>query len=94
MYGITGQHYAIDDDVFPIFDLHPAVEPRIDTEQTGVKLFIGPRGYQWPRACPGVCSVRAGSYIPLDGPQTEELLTYPKELHGSIAALTGSAGLL
>ena len=34
MYGITGKHYAIDDDVLPILDLHPAFEPRIDIEQT------------------------------------------------------------
>jgi hypothetical protein len=49
MYGITGEHYAIDDDVLPILDLDPAVEVRIDIEETGVKLFIGPREYEWPR---------------------------------------------
>jgi hypothetical protein len=69
MYGITGEHYAIDDDVLPTLDLHPPVEPRIDIEQTGVKLFIGPGEYERPRGCPDVCSVRTGSYIPLDGPQ-------------------------
>ena len=42
MNGITGEHYAIDD-VLPTLDLHPAVEVRIDIEETGVKLSIGPR---------------------------------------------------
>ena len=42
MNGITGEHYAIDD-VLPTFDLHPAVEVRIDIEETGVKLSIGLR---------------------------------------------------
>jgi hypothetical protein len=64
MYGITGEHYAIDGDVLPILDLHPAVEPRIDIEQAGAMLFIRPREYEWPRGCPDVCSVRAGSNIP------------------------------
>ena len=68
MYGITGEHYAIDDDVLPILDLHPAVDVRIDIEQLGVKLFIGPREYEWPRGCPDVRSVRTGFCIPLDGP--------------------------
>jgi len=46
MYGITSEHYAIDDDILPILDLHPAVEVRIDIEEAGVKLFIGPREYE------------------------------------------------
>ena len=71
MYSITGEHYAIDDDVLPILNLQPAVEVRIDIEETGVKLFIGPREYEWPRGCPDVCSVRTGFYIPLDGLQGE-----------------------
>jgi hypothetical protein len=73
MYGITGEHYAIDDNVLPILDLHPAVEVRIDIEETGVKLFIGPREYEWPRGCPDVCSVSMGFYKPLHGPQIEDL---------------------
>jgi hypothetical protein len=60
MFGITGEHYAIDDDVFPTLDLHAAVEVRIDIEETGVKLFIGPREYEWPRGCPDVCSISTG----------------------------------
>jgi hypothetical protein len=58
MYGITGEHYAIDDEVLPNLDLHPAVEVRIDIEETGIKLFIGPREYEWPRGCPDARSVR------------------------------------
>jgi hypothetical protein len=73
MYGITGEHYAIDDDVLPTLDLHPAVEVRIDIEETGIKLFIGAREYEWPRGCPDVCSVRTGFYRPLDGTQREGL---------------------
>jgi len=73
MYGITGEHYAIDDNVLPILNLDPAVEVRIDIEETGVKLFIGPREYEWPRGCPDVCSVRTEFYSPLDGPQREDL---------------------
>jgi hypothetical protein len=42
-YGIIGEHYAIDDDALPTLDLHPAVEVRIDLEETGDKLFIGRR---------------------------------------------------
>ena len=60
MYGITGEHYAIDDDVLPILDLHPADKVRMDIGETGVKLFIGPREYDWPRGCRDVCSVRTG----------------------------------
>jgi hypothetical protein len=73
MYGITGEHYAIDDDVLQILDLQRAVEVRIDIEETGVKLFIGPRVYEWPRNCPDVCSVSTGFYSSLDGPQREDL---------------------
>ena len=73
MYGINGEHYAIDDEVLPTLDLGPAVEVRIDIEETGVKLFIGPREYEWPRGCPDVSSVRTSFYIPLDGPKREEL---------------------
>ena len=73
MYSITGEHYAIDDNVLPILDLHPEVEVRIDIEETGIKLFIGPREYEWPRGCPDVCSVSTGFYRPLDGPQREDL---------------------
>jgi hypothetical protein len=72
MYGITGEHYAIDD-VLPILDLHPTAGVRIDIEETGVKLFIGPREYEWPRGWPDVCSVRTGCYIPQHGPQREDL---------------------
>ena len=60
MYGITGEHYAIGDAVLPILDLHPAVKLRMDIGETGVKLFIGPREYDWPRGCRDVCSVRTG----------------------------------
>ena len=61
MYGIIGEHYAIDDKVLASLDLNQAVEVRIDIEETFVKLFIGPREYEWPRGCPDVCSVRMGS---------------------------------
>ena len=61
MDAITSEHYAIDDDVISTLNLDPAVEVRIDIEETGVKLFIGPREYEWPRGCPDVCSVRTGS---------------------------------
>ena len=44
MYSITGENYVIDD-VLPTLDLDPAAEVRIDIEETGVKLFIGPREY-------------------------------------------------
>ena len=73
MYDITGEHYAIDDNVLPILDLTPEVEVRIDIEETGVKLFIGPREYEWPRGCPDVCSVRTEFYSSQDGPQREDL---------------------
>jgi hypothetical protein len=72
MYGI-GEHYAIDDNVLPTLELHPAVEVRIDIEETGVKLFIGPREYEWPRRCPDACSVRTEYQVPLDGPRREDL---------------------
>jgi hypothetical protein len=43
MYDITGEHCcAIGDNVLSTLDLHPAVKVRIDIEETGVKLFIGP----------------------------------------------------
>ena len=73
MYGITGEHYAIDDNVPQTLNLHPVVEVRIDIEETGVKLFIGPREYEWPRGCPDVHSVRTGFFIPLDRPPKEDL---------------------
>ena len=73
MYGIISEHYAIDDDILSTLDLDLAVEVRIDIEETGIKLFIGPREYEWPRGCPDVCSVRTGLYIPLDGRQREDL---------------------
>lgn len=60
MSGITSEYYAIDDDVLPTLDLHPGVEVRIDIEETGVKLLIGPREYEWPRGCPDICFVRTG----------------------------------
>lgn len=66
MYGIT-------DDVLPTLDLHSAVEVRIDIQETGIKLFIGPREYEWPRGCPDVCSVRTGFSVPLDGQQRDDL---------------------
>lgn len=73
MYGITGEHYAVDDGILPILDLYPEVEVRIDIEETAVKLFIGPREYEWPRGCPDVCAVRTEIYEPLDGPQRKDL---------------------
>lgn len=73
MYDITSEHYAIDDSVLSSLDLDPSVEVRIDIEETGIKLFIGPREYEWPRGCPDVCSVRTGFYSPVDGPHTEDL---------------------
>ncbi len=91
MYGISGEHYAIDDDVLPILTLDQAVEIRIDIEETGVKLFIGLREYEWRRGCPDVCSVRTGLYSPLNGPQREDSLTHFEGLSGSIFSLTASA---
>jgi hypothetical protein len=73
MYGMRSEHYAVDDNVLPILDLYPEIEVRIDIEETGVKLFIGPREYEWPRGCPDVCSVRTEFYIPRDGPQKDDL---------------------
>jgi hypothetical protein len=73
MYTIAGEHYAIDDDVLPTLALDPAVEVRIDIEETGVELFIGPREYEWPRGCPDVCSVMTGFCRPLHGPHGEVL---------------------
>ena len=52
MYGNTSEHHAINDELLPTLTLQPAVEVRIDIEETGVKLFIGPREYEWPRCCP------------------------------------------
>jgi len=71
MYGITGKHYAID--ALPILDLYQASEVGIDIEEAGVKLFIGPQRYEWPRCCPNVFSVVAGFYRPRHGPQREDL---------------------
>jgi hypothetical protein len=65
MCGITSEHYAIDDNVLPILDLLSGVEVRIDIEETGVKLFAGPREYEWPQGCPDACSVSTGFYGPL-----------------------------
>lgn len=73
MYGITGEHYAVDDDVLGVLDLKSAIEVRLDIEETEVKLFIGPRKYEWPRGCPDVCSIRTGPHYPLDGPRREDL---------------------
>jgi hypothetical protein len=73
MYGITGEYYAVDDNVLPILDLHPAVEVRIDNEKTKPKLFIKPREYEWPRDCPDVYSVMTGFHRPVHGPQREDL---------------------
>ena len=70
---ITSEHYAIDDDVLASLNLDPSVEVRIDIEETGIKLFIGPREYEWPRGCPDVCSVRTEFSGSLDGPQREDL---------------------
>jgi len=52
MYGITGEHCLVDDTILPILDLHPAVEVRIGIEETGVKLFIGPRSTNGREAVP------------------------------------------
>jgi hypothetical protein len=72
MYGITGEHYAIDD-VFRFLELCPAVEARIDIEETGFKLFIGPREYELRRGCP-LCLLSKDRVLdPLDGPQREDL---------------------
>jgi hypothetical protein len=60
MSDIDGEHYTIDDEL-PTLDLHPAVEVRLDIEETGIKLFIGLREYEWPRGCPDVCSEGRGS---------------------------------
>ena len=84
MYGI-GEHYAIDDDVLPILDLHPTVD-------MGVKPCIEPRKYEWLRDCPDICSIRIRSHIPLDGPSKRRFASFPEELRGSIAAQTAVAG--
>jgi len=76
MYSLTGEHYAIDDDCLPILALHPTIEVRIDIEETGVKLIIGPREYEWPRGCPDVCSVRTGFCSPLDGAAERRFVVY------------------
>ena len=55
MNGMIGEHYAIDEDVLPNLSLNAAVEVRIDIEETEVKLFIGPREYEWLRGCPDAC---------------------------------------
>jgi hypothetical protein len=73
MYNMRSEHYAIDDSVLPVLNLHPAAEVRIDIEDTGVKLFIGPREYEWPRGCPDVSSVRTDFYIPQGGPRKDDL---------------------
>lgn len=73
MDAITSEHYAIDDDVLASLNLDPSVEVRIDIEETGIKLFIGPREYEWPRGCPDVCSVRTEFSGSLDGQQREDL---------------------
>jgi hypothetical protein len=52
MYGITSEHYAIDDGVLPIFDLHSTLEVKIDIEETRVTLSVGRREYEWPQAAP------------------------------------------
>jgi hypothetical protein len=70
---ITSEHYAIDDGVLPVLDLHSTVEVRIDIEETGVKLSIGRWEYEWPRRCPDVCSVSTGFCIPQSGPQRDDL---------------------
>jgi hypothetical protein len=62
MHGITCEHYSIDD-VLPFLNLRTAVEVGVDIEETGFKLFIGPREYEWPRGRPDVCSVRTGSTV-------------------------------
>lgn len=61
MYNLRSEHYAIDDSVLPVLNLQPAVQVRLDIEDTGIKLIIGPREYEWPRGCPDVCSVRTDS---------------------------------
>jgi len=74
MYGITGKHYAFDDGVLPDpLDLHPAAEVRIDIEEPGITLFIGPREYEWPLGSPALRTVGTGFCIPLDRPQREDL---------------------
>ena len=73
MYDLRSEHYAIDDTVLPILNVHAAVEVRIDIEETGIRLSIGPREYEWPRFCPDVCSVRTEFYIPQGGPRKDDL---------------------
>ena len=73
MDAITSEHYAVDDNVLSTLALDPAVEVRIDIEETGIKLFIGPREYEWPRGCPDVCSVVTGFYSPFNRPQRDDL---------------------
>jgi hypothetical protein len=42
MYGVPGEHYAVDNDVLTTLDLHPTVEVKLDIEETRVKP-IGPQ---------------------------------------------------
>ena len=73
MFGQIGEHYAFEDTVLPDLVLHGPVEVRIDIEEEGLKLCIGPREYEWPRGCPDVCAVKTEQYIRWDGPQREDL---------------------
>jgi hypothetical protein len=73
MYNMTSEHYAVDDSVLPLLNMYSAVEVRIDIEDTGIKLFIGPREYEWPRGCPDICAVRTDFCIPRGGPLKDDL---------------------
>lgn len=73
MQAMNSEHYAIDDSVLSSLDRHLPVPVRIDIDETGVKLFIGPREYEWPRGCPDVCWARTESYGAQNGPRVEDL---------------------
>jgi hypothetical protein len=81
MYGNTSEHHAINDELLPTLTLQPAVEVRIDIEETGVKLFIGPREYEWPRCCPDSLLSKDGVLHPGGWVRKRRFVSYPEQLH-------------
>lgn len=51
------EHYAEDDSVLPILALPCPCPIRIDIDEDHVRLFIGPRDWEWKRGCPDVNAV-------------------------------------
>ena len=48
------EHYAEDDTVLAKMQLPEECSIRIDIDDSTVRLFIGPRDYEWRRGCPFV----------------------------------------